>query len=70
MQGELVAVANMTPRVNVPLLRTNFKLDSILEPQVFPPEEHAELNSCVMNPIFIKQGGAFLAGELLGKQVD
>jgi hypothetical protein len=63
VQGELVAVANVTPRVNIPLLRANFQVDSILDPQLFPPEEHAELNSCVMNPIFIKRGGAFLAGK-------
>jgi hypothetical protein len=63
VEGEVVAVATATLTVNVPLLTANFDLEELLPGGVPPLEQHAELNACIINPIFSARGAAFLEGE-------
>ncbi len=63
-EGEAVGVCSLAPTVDIPLLRANFELDAHLPPSSYPADAHAEIELFVMNPIFERRAGAFLAGVL------
>lgn len=53
-----------TPAVDLALLQSNFRLQETLgDDCCVNPQDHAELDACVMNPIFVKSAGALLAGQ-------
>jgi hypothetical protein len=63
VQGQLVAMAAVTPAVDLQLLQDNFKLAEGLPPGCCSTAAaHAELDVCVVNPVFSKSVGALLAG--------
>ncbi|WIA39160.1 hypothetical protein OEZ86_005287 [Tetradesmus obliquus] len=70
VQGQLVAMAAITPAVDLQLLQDNFNLAEGLPADCCNnATAHAELDVCVVNPVFSKSVGALLAGvlHLLGK---
>lgn len=56
-------MAAATPSVDLQLLQSNFKLDEVLPAgYCVTPSAHAELDVCIMNPVFSKCVGALLEG--------
>lgn len=63
IQGEVVGMAATTPSVDLDMLRSNFRLEQGLSAGCcHVAQEHAELDVCVMNPVFAKTVGALLSG--------
>lgn len=63
VQGQLVAMAAITPAVDLQLLQDNFNLAEGLPADCCNnTTAHAELDVCVVNPVFSKSVGALLAG--------
>lgn len=66
MQGQVVGMVATTPSVDLQLLQANFKLEEGLPAGCCDtPAAHAELDVCIVNPVFGKCVGALLAGELV-----
>jgi hypothetical protein len=65
VQGQLVAMAAITPAVDLQLLQDNFNLTEGLPPGCCSnTAAHTELDVCVVNPVFTKSVGALLAGTV------
>jgi len=64
MQGEVVGMAATKPGFDAQLLAANFKMYKSL-PAAGTDQQPAELAMCIINPIFARSVGMFLAGRFL-----
>eukprot|EP00775_Hariotina_reticulata_P004216 gene4216-4465_t len=62
LQGEVVAMAATKPGFDVQVLAAHFQMDMGLS-ATGANQEHAELAACVINPIFARSVGMFMAGR-------
>lgn len=70
-QGQLVAMAAVTPAVDLQLLQANFSLaEGLPRGCCSNAAAHAELDVCVVNPVFSACVGALLAGAVLGQPLN
>lgn len=62
VQGEVVGLATISPKVDVGLLETNFSVSDLLYLPHHPPGKHGEIDMFCINPIFAHRSRELLSG--------